>query len=214
MPKTTPVRSLREQRRIQHQDLSRNQLLDAAEQVFGRKGFHDTTLKEIAELAEFSVGSVYSFFENKDDLFQQIFARRGAEYMPQMEALLASTSSPSERLRALVTFQVGFFRERKHFGRLYLRYSSATYQSDERLSDQLVNENYDTALRQQADLIAEGQTAGEFTAGDPWVLARMLSGLVGAFQAVDPVVMSDEPAEERMALDEFLDLVDRTFRRP
>ena len=48
--------SRREQRRLQHQDLSRGQLLDAAEEVFGRKGFHEATLKEVAELAEFSVG--------------------------------------------------------------------------------------------------------------------------------------------------------------
>ena len=40
--------SRREQRRLQHQDLSRAQLLDAAEESFGRKGFHETTLKEVA----------------------------------------------------------------------------------------------------------------------------------------------------------------------
>src|SRR5689334_25428787 len=78
----------REQRRLLHQDLSRSQLLDAAEEVFGTKGFHDTTLKEIAELAEFSVGSVYSFFENKDDLFLSVLLRRGRESLPGLEALV------------------------------------------------------------------------------------------------------------------------------
>ncbi|MEY2448468.1 MAG: hypothetical protein QOH79_1944, partial [Acidimicrobiaceae bacterium] len=57
--------SLREERRLRQQEVGRTQLLDAAEEVFGQKGFHDATLKEVAELAEFSVGSVYSFFENK-----------------------------------------------------------------------------------------------------------------------------------------------------
>src|SRR5881394_1303068 len=80
--------SRREERRIRQQDVSRSQLLDAAEEVFGRKGFHETTLKEVAELAEFSVGSVYSFFESKDDLFRQIFVRRGAEFMPGLRAVL------------------------------------------------------------------------------------------------------------------------------
>ena len=84
----TQAASRREQRRLLHQDLSRNQLLDAAEEVFGEKGFHDTTLKEVAELAEFSVGSVYSFFENKDDLFLNVFLRRGAEFLPGMEAVV------------------------------------------------------------------------------------------------------------------------------
>src|SRR5215475_4549281 len=78
----------REQRRQQQLDLSRTQLLDAAEEVFGAKGFHDTTLREVAELAEYSVGSVYSFFDNKDDLFRQIFVRRGDEFMPALRAAL------------------------------------------------------------------------------------------------------------------------------
>src|ERR671919_1159167 len=87
----TPSR--REERRLLQQHLARRQLLDAAEEVFGRKGFHETALKEIAELAEYSVGSVYSFFESKDDLFQQIFVRRGEEFMPALEAVLGDEAA-------------------------------------------------------------------------------------------------------------------------
>jgi branched-subunit amino acid ABC-type transport system permease component len=64
----------REERRQLHQQLSRTQLLDAAEEIFGQKGFHDTTLKESADRADFSVGSVYSFFENKEDLYAALIA--------------------------------------------------------------------------------------------------------------------------------------------
>ena len=55
--------SRREVRRRQAQQIGREQLLDAAEDLFSRRGFHDTSLREVARLAEFSVGSVYSFFE-------------------------------------------------------------------------------------------------------------------------------------------------------
>src|SRR6516165_10265305 len=105
MPRTTPrVSSRREERRLRQQDIGRSQLLDAAEEVFGRKGFHETTLREIAELAEFAVGSVYSFFENKDDLFRQIFLRRGDEFMAGMRATLAADGSALELLHHLVDF--------------------------------------------------------------------------------------------------------------
>ncbi len=65
-------------------------LPDAAEEIFGRKGYHETTLKEVAEQAEFSVGSVYSFFENKEDLFRQIFLRRGGQFMPEIREVLGA----------------------------------------------------------------------------------------------------------------------------
>src|SRR5690349_24822292 len=99
--------SRREQRKLQHQDISRTQLLDAAEEVFGRKGFHETTLKEVAELAEFSVGSVYSFFESKDDLFRQIFVRRGEEFMPGLHDLLDDPKGDVvAQLHDLVDFEI------------------------------------------------------------------------------------------------------------
>jgi AcrR family transcriptional regulator len=205
--------SRREQRRLQHQDLSRAQLLDAAEEVFGRKGFHEATLKEVAELAEFSVGSVYSFFDNKDDLFRQIFVRRGDEFMPALRAALRpDDGTPRQQLHRLVDFEIGFFRQHPRFGRLYLRYSSATSQSTDREADVAVSGNYDESMQLQADLFARGQRAGEFRPGDPAVLARLFSGLIAAYQALDPAVVSDLPgAGERLALADLHDIVDRAF---
>src|SRR5690348_13800926 len=116
MARIDVMASRREQRRLAQQGVSRAQLLDAAEEIFGRKGFHETTLKEIAELAEFSVGSVYSFFDSKDDLFRQIFVRRGEQFMPELARVLsAGGPDPLEQLHDLVEFEVGFFREHSHF---------------------------------------------------------------------------------------------------
>lgn len=204
----------REQRRLQHQDLSRTQLLDAAEEVFGRKGFHETTLKEVADLAGFSVGSVYSFFENKDDLFKQIFLRRGEQFMTGMRELLADESvAPIEQLQRLAEYQVEFFRSCRHFGRVYLRYSSVAAlaaQGDQ--IDEAVARRYNEAMQMQADLFRRGQKAGELCEGDPDVLSHLFSGLISSFQSVDPAVVSDddEPAEP-LSLPELRALVARAF---
>ena len=160
-------RGRREQRRLQHQDLSRGQLLDAAEEVFGRKGFHEATLKEVAELAEFSVGSVYSFFDNKDDLFRQIFVRRGDEFMPGLREALRDEGTPLDQLHRLVDFEVGFFRRHPRFGRLYLRYSSATSLSADREIDAAMAANYAESMRLQADLFARGQAGRRVPARRP-----------------------------------------------
>jgi hypothetical protein len=78
-------RGLGEQRREHRRAPSRDQLFDAAEQEFARNGFHDASLREIAELAEFSVGAVYSFFVGKEDICRAIFLRQAAEFMPEMQ---------------------------------------------------------------------------------------------------------------------------------
>lgn len=211
-PSAPVATSRRLQRRQQHQELSRTQLLDAAEEIFARKGYHETTLKEIAELAEFSVGSVYSFFENKDDLFLSVFLRRGDEFMPALRELLASEGTPRQRLHRLIDFEVGFFRRHPHFGRLYLRTSSITNPAPDAAVDRALSGNFSEAMDLQAQLFADGQAAGEFRLGDPHVLARLFSGLVSAYQSVDPAVVGEDPAEvEPLPVDDLHEIVAAAF---
>ena len=208
-------KSRREERREQRQLVSRLQLLDGAEEVFGRKGFHRASLREVAELAEFSVGSVYTFFDNKDDLFKQVFVRRGAEFMPAMRAVLSDGASPGEQLRRLIEFQVAFFRDRPHFGRLFLQYSSPVMMSAARQVDEAITANYEEAMALQADLFRRGQEIGEFRTGSPEALARLLTGLVSAFQAVDPAIVADDPsAAPGLPVTDLHQIVQAAFASP
>jgi TetR/AcrR family transcriptional regulator len=206
------ARGPREHRRQQREALGRDQILDAAEAVFARKGFHDATVKEIATRAEFSVGAVYAFFENKDDLFTQIYRRRGAEFMQGMRDVLAAGESPGRLLHDLADFQVGFFRDHANFGRLFLRTSGVNLGDLEDAFDRAVRENYTEAMTLQAKLFRAGQDAGELRDGDPEVLAMLFSGLVSAYQAADPVVATGAPAgTERMPLAELHEILDAAF---
>ncbi len=203
----------RQERRALREDLSRTQLLDAAEEVFGRKGFHETTLKEVAERAGFSVGSVYSFFANKDDLIRQLYLRRGDEFMPVLRKVIGAEGSALDVLHEVVTFQVEFFRDRPHFGRLFLWHSGHVLGSDSGAPlDDPIAANFDEAMQLQADLFRRGQAAGVLGAGDPAVLGRIFSGIISAYQEMDPAITGDDPtAPERLPLDDLHALIARTF---
>lgn len=56
----------------------RNQILDAAAKVFAEKGFHPTTIKDIATEAGIAHGTIYTYFENKTALLLGIFDRMKA----------------------------------------------------------------------------------------------------------------------------------------
>ncbi len=78
----------------------------------------------------------------------------------------------------------------------------------------LLADNLETAMEIQADVFARGQQAGSCAAATRMVLARLFSGLVAAYQSLDPAVMSDDadPAE-RLPLADLHDMIDRAFRR-
>ena len=205
-----PPRNLRDERRERHRELSRDQILDAAEQVFARDGFHNAALREIAELAEYSVGSVYTFFPGgKDDLYRATFRRRGAAFMPQMRSILAAPLSPREQLIALADWQVGFFRSHHHFARLVLRGGAVAPPLAEPSGDPEITKNFREAQQLQADLFAHGQSAGELLPGPPPVLARMFSGLVAAYQTGE--LASTRASGPPMPLEDFHALLARTF---
>lgn len=206
--------SRKAERRARHHDLSRTQLLDAAEELFGQRGFYETTLKEVAELAEFSVGSVYSFFADKEDLYLQVFLRRGEEFIPAMQEVVKEGGTPLEQLHRLVDFEVGYFRKHPHFGRLYLRSVKVGTAPPTVVSvDEALSTNFDIAMELQAGIFARGQAEGTFRSGDPEVLAHLFSGLVAAFQSIDPAVTeADAEADERLSLEELHDIVEKAFR--
>jgi AcrR family transcriptional regulator len=208
----SPNAGPRDQRRRRARALSREQILDAAEEVFARKGFHDATVKEIAAAAEFSVGGVYSFFPEKDDLFVQLYLRRGSEFMDGMREVLADPGSPRDVMHRLAEYQVTFFREHANFGKLFLRTNGLTLGDLDSKVDRTALENVTEAMNLQAKLFRDGQDAGELRAGDPEVLARLFSGLVSAYQAADPLVVgSGELPTEAMPLTELHEILDGAF---
>jgi AcrR family transcriptional regulator len=203
-------RSLKEQRREHRRALSRDQILDAAEEVFARNGFHDASLREIADLAEFSIGGVYNFFPGKDDIYQAIFLRRAAEFMPEMQRVIAAEATPLRLLLDLAAWQVGFFRRYQNFARLVLRGGAIASPLATPVADPQIEENFATAQRAQADLFRRGQQAGELRPGSPAVLARMFSGLVSAFQAAE---LASNPATE-LPVEELLAVIEAAFAAP
>jgi AcrR family transcriptional regulator len=72
--------------------MTRQHLLEAAAIVFARKGFHESTLDEVAATAGFSKGAVYSNFKSKDDLFVELLDDRVNRQFAVVSEVLESGS--------------------------------------------------------------------------------------------------------------------------
>jgi TetR/AcrR family transcriptional regulator len=201
---------LREQRRQRLLEFNREHLLDAAEAVFGARGFQDATIKEIAERAELSVGAVYGIVPGKEDLLVQTLERRGAELLAAMDDLLAEPGDERDRLHALADLQIEFFRRHPDFGRLWLRWAGPGRWGLAPASIDRFGDHIGRAMGIEADLIRRGQASGRLRAGDPDVLAHILSGIVQAYQANDPASVG-ESGTERLALSDFHALIEGAF---
>jgi AcrR family transcriptional regulator len=62
--------------RVERREKTRQDLLTAAETCFVTRGFHATSVDEVAEQAGYTKGAVYSNFASKEDLFFGVYQRR------------------------------------------------------------------------------------------------------------------------------------------
>ena len=92
----------------------RNQILDAAATVFAEKGFHPTTIKDIAKVAGIADGTIYNYFKNKSALLIGIFDRMRAStvesiVLPNMDDIEPRLFIKTFLSHSLMTFRDGKF---------------------------------------------------------------------------------------------------------
>ncbi|GAA2608829.1 TetR/AcrR family transcriptional regulator [Actinomadura fulvescens] len=78
----------------EHRERRRQQILDAAQSCFARKGFHETSLQEIFRESGLSAGAVYRYFRSKDELIGAIAARSQPLVAALLEEILDADELP------------------------------------------------------------------------------------------------------------------------
>ena len=100
-------------------EFRRSELLIAARAVFGRKGFHDASIEEIADMAEVAKGTVYLYYKSKRDLYMEAL-RFGIESLnKELKERADAPGSCLDTLRVLTDTKIAFFEENRDFFRIY-----------------------------------------------------------------------------------------------
>jgi AcrR family transcriptional regulator len=86
--------------RAERQALTRREVLDAAARVFPKRGYHQTTVEEVAEQAGLSIGAVYSNFASKADLFLALYGQHVERWVGELEARVLEGKTPAARTQA------------------------------------------------------------------------------------------------------------------
>jgi AcrR family transcriptional regulator len=88
--------------RADRQARTREELVETAEQMFTKAGFHATSVDAVADAAGYTKGAVYSNFESKEDLFFAVYERRVERRVHEIEATLASGETAYAGLERLI----------------------------------------------------------------------------------------------------------------
>jgi AcrR family transcriptional regulator len=98
--------------------LKRQQLIAAAAEVFHRKGFGDTSLKDIAEAAGTDRATLYYYVTSKQELFVEVIRESLQDGVTAGERVLATDAAPAEQLRELLRASMRAYTQ--HYPYLYV----------------------------------------------------------------------------------------------
>jgi TetR/AcrR family fatty acid metabolism transcriptional regulator len=139
---------------------TRERIIEAATEVFARRGVHGTRVADIAERAGIAYGLVYHHFRNKEEILSAIFAERWAQYVAYLEEL-ANTPAPfRERMRRLIHFWVEAYRQDNDLMTVMINEITRSYEFLESHDITAVLVAFDPIER----IIAEGRDNGEVRA--------------------------------------------------
>jgi AcrR family transcriptional regulator len=96
-------------------EVRRRQILDAAGIVFARRGFPATRISDVAEQAGIAQGTIYRFFESKDDLALAIFEAGGDSGRRALERILQTgrDGEPESMLREYIHWYAQFLARQR-----------------------------------------------------------------------------------------------------
>lgn len=95
----------------EHVDARRDQIVNAAWTCFGRRGYHQTTMQEIADEASISAGAIYRYFPSKEAVLQAISKRALDSDARLVADARAHVDEPIDALELLGALVVTNFRE-------------------------------------------------------------------------------------------------------
>lgn len=169
----------REREKLAH----RREILKAAERVFAEKGFDFATMEDVAKAAEFSIGAIYRFFDNKEALRGEVLENIAEEFYAEFTAVIERDAQPLDAITSVVQLRLRQSEEHSAFLRRIMDSKPGSQASPDQAIPPSCRKRYDAYLEDLASLLAKAVAAGQARKGDPVYMALALEGAMNAFWA-------------------------------
>ncbi len=178
----------------QHHE-TKNMILDAAAKLFDQQGYHKTTMREVADAVDLTIGTLYHYIKNKEDVLFEICDRLTDEIEINSEINLREMKSPEKRIREIISSLLKFIVSHDHALSVFLKehknLSSAKFEII-----RSKRKKYEAIVK---NIIKEGIKNGDFSNADPKITATGLFGMCNwaAYWL---------KADGRLSIDEIIDI--------
>jgi AcrR family transcriptional regulator len=149
---------------------SKQKIMKAAMDVFSRKGYAKANMREIAQTAGISIGGIYLYFRNKEELYRSLISERMLDIGSKTEMIAGETLSASGALSHFLCVHMENAFKHKEFILLHIREHGFTFGIQEKRK----------FFKKQRELIEQiiqkGIRTGEFRKCNADDMAKVIMG--------------------------------------
>ncbi|MBS4216920.1 TetR/AcrR family transcriptional regulator [Bacillus sp. FJAT-49711] len=146
------------------------QIIDAAVIVIAENGYHQSQVSKIAKQAGVADGTIYLYFENKEDILISVFRERMGYFVEKMKEVIAGKEMAAEKLLVMIENHFMILSKDRNLAivtQLELRQSNKELRMK-------INEVLKEYLHVVDDILRFGQERGEFDKSMDIRLARQM----------------------------------------
>lgn len=136
----------------------RDGIVAAAERVFERSGFTDVTMSDVAREAGLSVGTLYNYFDSKEQIFRTLLEWRGEQFLAQLDGVRGPNAR--ERLLGLITTVLSYVEQHRSTFALFVELGGMAEWSIRHVGGPRTERVYDRYLGLIEALIRDGIREG------------------------------------------------------
>jgi len=156
----------------------RGEILKSAEKLFAEKGFHGTTMLDLAKLSEFSVGTLYNFFKTKEEVYYTLLIEKLDLFQSRLDTKINQHPPGLDQILALIGASVKFFEENQNFFRIFIQERSTVESSVGATAGKELRKRYLSYIDLVAKVITKGIEKGDIQKCNPLEVAYSLVGIL------------------------------------
>ena len=159
---------------ISKRDLRRREILKAAAALFSEKSYHDVKMDEVAHAAGVGKGTVYLYFDSKENLYLEIIGSAFEELVALIEKEIAKAQAAPKKLAQMLEVIFRFFGEHKDVLRILSRDETHLIREHFELTEHWRRRGLDL----YQEIIEKGIKEGSFKAVNAKITALIIYGLI------------------------------------
>src|SRR5271169_4848004 len=160
------------ERKLRQKKFLRQEILDAASELFVKEGFENVSMRRIAEKIEYSPTTIYLYFTDKAELLEQVCQETFSRLSVRLASLLEQPGDPVERLKRGLLAYIHFGLENPHHYRatFMMPIPEGFDRQNYSMPDSPGMQAFDFLRRCVYDCIV----AGKFRSSDPEIISQTL----------------------------------------